>query len=65
MDSFSSFLSMGGHGGFVWPSFGITVLVLVVLLVTSLRSLKARESTLAKLRGGATETGRGEATREA
>ena len=65
MDSLSSFLNMGGHAGFVWPSFGITALVLVVLLVASLRSLSARESTLAELRGGATEAGRGEATREA
>jgi heme exporter protein D len=65
MDSLSSFLNMGGHAGFVWPSFGITVLVLVVLLVASLRSLNARESTLAELQGGTTEPGRGETTREA
>ncbi|MBY0430159.1 MAG: heme exporter protein CcmD, partial [Rhodospirillales bacterium] len=23
MDSFSTFLQMGGHGGFVWPAYGI------------------------------------------
>jgi heme exporter protein D len=65
MDSLSSFLDMGGYAGFVWPSFGITVLVLVVLLVASLRSLSARQATLAQLQGRATEAGRREATREA
>jgi len=65
MDSLSSFLNMGGYAGFVWPSFGISVLVLVVLLVASLRSLSAREATLAQLQGGATEASRREATREA
>jgi len=66
MDSLSSFLNMGGYAGFVWPSFGISVLVLVVLLVASLRSLSAREATLAQLQqGGATKASRREATREA
>jgi heme exporter protein D len=65
MDSLSSFLNMGGYAGFVWPSFGISVLVLVVLLVASLRSLNAREATLAQLQGGATKASRREATREA
>lgn len=65
MDSLSSFLEMGGYAGFVWASYGITVVVLVVLLVASLRSLKARETTLAELRGDATEAVRGRATREA
>ena len=65
MDSLSTFLDMGGYAGFVWPSFAITILVLVVLLVASLRSLKAREATLAQLQKGAAEAGRREATREA
>lgn len=56
---------MGGYAGFVWPSFGISVLVLAVLLVASLRSLRAREATLAQLQKGAAEAGRREATREA
>ncbi len=65
MDSLSSFLHMGGYAGFVWPSFAITVLVLIVLLVVSLRSLSAREATLAELQGGTSEPGRRETTREA
>ena len=65
MDSLSSFLHMGGYAGFVWPSFGITALVLIILLVASLRSLRAREATLAELQGGTTEPGRRESTREA
>jgi heme exporter protein D len=65
MNSLSSFLDMGGYAGFVWSSYGITAVVLVVLLVASLRSLSAREAALAELQGAATETGRGRATREA
>jgi heme exporter protein D len=65
MNSLSSFLDMGGYAGFVWSSYGITVVVLVVLLVASLRSLSAREAALNELQGTATETGRGRATREA
>jgi heme exporter protein D len=43
------FLDMGGYGGYVWPAFGITVLVLLGLLLASLRSLRAREDALAAL----------------
>ena len=65
MDSLSSFLHMGGYAGFVWPSFAITLLVMTVLLVASLRSLKAQESALAALQGGARKTERREAPGEA
>ena len=61
----SDFLHMGGYAGFVWPSFAITFLVLVVLLVASLRSLRAQETALAALQGGATRANRREATGEA
>jgi heme exporter protein D len=64
MDSLSSFLHMGGYAGFVWPSFAITILVMTVLLVASLRSLKARESALAALQGDAPRATRREATGE-
>ena len=52
MDTVQAFLDMGGYGGFVWPAFGITALVLAGLLIVSLRSLKAREATLAALQAG-------------
>ena len=65
MDSLSSFLHMGGYAGFVWTSFGITLLVLIVLLAVSLRSLRAQEATLARLQGDTSEPGRGGKAREA
>ncbi|MGF1610656.1 MAG: heme exporter protein CcmD [Kiloniellales bacterium] len=43
------FFEMGGYAGFVWPSFGITALVMIGLLVVSLRELRSRERTLAVL----------------
>ena len=49
MTSLSSFLEMGGYGGFVWPAFGLTAAVLLALLIDSLRRLKAAERTLARL----------------
>jgi heme exporter protein D len=45
----ASFLDMGGYGGYVWPAFGVTAVVLLGLLLASLRSLRAREETLAAL----------------
>lgn len=49
MDPFAAFLAMGGYAQYVWPSFGLTALVLVGLLVLSLRGLKAAEAELAAL----------------
>jgi heme exporter protein D len=56
MDTVQAFLDMGGYGGFVWPAFGITALVLAGLLIVSLRSLKAREATLAALQAGSSRS---------
>jgi len=51
------FLNMGGYGAYVWPSYGITALVMVVLLIASLRSLRASEATYKRLQA---ELGQGE-----
>ena len=45
----SEFLEMGGYAAFVWPAYGITVLVLVLLLVDSLGRLRRRQAELARL----------------
>ncbi len=37
---------MGGYAAFVWPSFAITAVVLVGLLVASLRWLRSNEAAL-------------------
>lgn len=44
-----AFVEMGGYGGYVWPAFGATALVLVVLAVASVRQLRTREQILARL----------------
>ena len=36
-DSFSDFLTMGGHGVYVWTVYGVALLVLSVLIITPLR----------------------------
>lgn len=49
MESFAQFLEMGGYARFVWPSFGLTFVVLIGLVVISRRALKAAEAELAAL----------------
>ncbi|MBL8668584.1 MAG: heme exporter protein CcmD [Rhodospirillales bacterium] len=44
-----AFVEMGGYAAYIWPAFGATTLVLVVLAVASLRQLRSREQTLAGL----------------
>ncbi len=39
---------MGGYGAFVWPAFGVTVLVMGCLLAASLRRLRGLERALAE-----------------
>jgi len=49
MSSLSSFLEMGGYGGFVWPAFGLTAAVLLALLGESLHRLRTGQRALALL----------------
>ncbi len=54
----AQFLDMGGYAAFVWPSFAVTAVVLVGLLVASLRSLRAREAALESLKQAGEEEAR-------
>ena len=65
MDSMQVFFHMDGYGGFVWPAFAVTVLVMAALLIVSLRSLKVRETTLAALQAAGRPASPGEAEDEA
>ncbi len=40
-NSFSDFLAMGGYGLYVWGSFGVTVLIMVVEPIMVARNRKA------------------------
>ena len=55
------FLSMGGYGAYVWPSYILSAVLMVGILVASVRSLKSTESTFERLKA---ETGTGEANKE-
>ena len=48
MEQLRSFLAMGGYGAFVWPAYGVTALVMVWLLASSLRRLRGLERALAE-----------------
>lgn len=44
--SFSDFIAMGGYGTYVWGSFGVTVLIMVIEPIIVART---RKTTLARL----------------
>lgn len=45
------FLDMGGYATFVWPAYGLTLGVLLLLLADSLTRLRRRQAELAQLEG--------------
>ncbi len=46
MTGWSEFFAMGGYGIYVWPAFGLSAVLLVLVLVVSLRFLKSQTSLL-------------------
>ncbi len=66
MDSIRAYFEMGGYGIYVWPAFAVTAAVLAGLLFASLRSVRASEETLKKLRrAGRRQASADEGEREA
>ncbi|MBL6928678.1 MAG: heme exporter protein CcmD [Rhodospirillales bacterium] len=51
METLTTFFEMGGYARYIWPAFGLSFVVLGVLLATSLRSFKNTEATLNSMRG--------------
>lgn len=45
------FLEMGGYAAFVWPAYGVTLLVLLLLLLDSVGRLKRRQAELERMEG--------------
>ncbi|RVU36952.1 heme exporter protein CcmD [Hwanghaeella grinnelliae] len=43
---------MGGYGAFIWPCYGLTALVMIILVVQSLRSMRTNEKLVETLRAG-------------
>ncbi len=54
----AEFLSMGGYAAYVWPSYGLTAVIMLVLLIASLRSLKTTEKTFQRLKAEVGPNGR-------
>jgi heme exporter protein D len=44
----SEYFAMGGYAAFIWPSYGVAAILLVVLFVLSARRLQAAERALDK-----------------
>jgi heme exporter protein D len=45
----ADFFAMGGYAAYIWPSYGLTAVVMLGLLALSLRELKDNEATLKAL----------------
>jgi heme exporter protein D len=42
----SEYFAMGGYAAFIWPSYGVAAVLLVVLFLLSARRLQAAERAL-------------------
>ncbi|WP_417815414.1 heme exporter protein CcmD [Thalassospira alkalitolerans] len=45
----NEFFSMGGYGSYIWASYGIAAISLIVLLITTLRGLGQSRTELDQL----------------
>jgi heme exporter protein D len=59
MSGLSDYFAMGGHAAYVWSAYGLAVLVLAGLLVSTLRTLRAWEARLRLLEADAPHRGAG------
>jgi len=48
----SEYFAMGGYAAFIWPSYGVAAVLLVVLFMLSARRLQAAERALPKSSDG-------------
>lgn len=48
--SVTDFLAMGGHAGFIWPAFGLGIVILGGLALLSRRALSEAERDVAEAR---------------
>ncbi len=55
---------MGGYAGYIWSAYGITAILLIVLMVASRRMLRGNQKTLAALTAAQAENNRNETVEE-
>ena len=60
MDKLIQFMDMGGHGPFIWSSYGMVFVVLLGLWIVSLRYLRASRDELSGLDVERPHRGRGQ-----
>ena len=58
MHGIDAFLAMGGYAQFVWPAYGLALIVLGGLTVESLSAYRRRQRELDLLQGGRQEARR-------
>jgi len=51
MQAVLDYLAMGGYAAYVWPAYGLTVLVMGGLAVHAVRRLRAQQRAVAALEG--------------
>jgi heme exporter protein D len=49
MEMLSTLTTMGGYAGYVWPAYGLSVVVMVALLLVSLKAARHNETELEQL----------------
>jgi len=59
--SFSDYFAMGGYAAFIWPSYGVATLLLIVLFLLSARRLRTAERALGDNHAADTDTSNGDA----
>lgn len=48
----TDFFAMGGYAAFVWPAWGVALLLLALLAAASIYTLRQQQRLLAKLEDG-------------
>ena len=49
MSDIAEYVAMGGYGAYIWSSFAVTLAVLVLVWIASVRQLKRNERALAEM----------------
>lgn len=45
----SEFFDMGGYAAFVWPAYGLTALIMVVVAIISIRAARSTNAAFERL----------------